>query len=268
MVKRVKWTSNRYVHMVAKMPPHRPQRHSMTQQIPTQSDMSHGIILRIQPAHLPAPVPQPTSPSMQGRKDRHTDEEGQDPLRRKREREAVLRLPGGDEERIRECGQVQEDAVEGDDAHALQRVGIHHIACHHRVAHLDPRCKQEEGDLADDPMVCFIDADAPDDQTDGAEDRGGVSQPQSHLGDAHPVVAGGEFDEDGIREAAGAECLAEQGAEQKADEEEALDLRGVGDVGGRKHGYDGEDPPVPGEAVHQDRNDHDRVFEGEHEAGE
>ena len=204
---------------------------------------------------------------MQGREHGHAHKEGEDPLRRKREGEAIRRLPGGNEERVRKGAEVQQDAVEGDDAHALERVSIHHITRHHGVAHLDAGRKQEEGDLANDPMVCFVDADAPDDQPDGAEGRGGVCQPQSHLGDAHPVIAGGEFEDDGVGEAAGAEYLAKQGAEQKAKEEEALDLRGVRDVGGREHGDDGEDPPVPGEGIHEDGNDDDRVFEGKHEAG-
>ncbi len=45
-------------------------------------------------------------------------------------------------------------------------------------------------------------------------------------------------------------------------------MGGVIWVGGGEHGDDGEDPPVPGEAVDEDADDDDGVFEGKDEAGD
>jgi len=71
---------------------------------------------------------------------------------------------------------------------------------------------------------------------------------------------------DVIAQAAGAEDFGEERPQEEAQEEETLDLRRVRCVGGGEHGDDGEDPPVPGEAVYSNRDDHDRIFEGEDEA--
>lgn len=74
-------------------------------------------------------------------------------------------------------GEVQEGGVEGDDAHGLEGVAVDDVARDDRVPDLDAGREQHERDLSHDPVIGLVDADAPDDQVDDAEQRGGIRQP-------------------------------------------------------------------------------------------
>lgn len=134
-------------------------------------------------------------------------------------------------------------------------------------------------------MVVSVDAYAPDDEADynyvseicrqerrawltRAEQRSRIREPQTHLRDADAVILSGEFHDDIVAQTARTEDLGEERAEQQTEEQQPLDLRRVLRVRGGEHGDDGEDPPVPGEAVGQDAHDYDWVFECEDEARE
>ena len=67
---------------------------------------------------------------------------------------------------VDECAQIDEDRIEGNDAHGLQGVAVHNVACNDSITHLNTRGEDEESDLANDPVVALVDADTPDDQTD------------------------------------------------------------------------------------------------------
>ena len=75
-------------------------------------------------------------------------------------------MPRRDEERVDEGGEVEKDGVECNDAHALQRVAVDDVGRDDRITHLDTGGEEEEGDLADDPVVGAVDGDAPYDEPD------------------------------------------------------------------------------------------------------
>ena len=94
---------------------------------------------------------------MQRRQHWHRRKERDDALRRKRPRPARRDLPRRDEEGVDEGGEIEEYRVEGNDAHALQRVAVDDVGRDDGVAHLDAGGEEEEGDLADDPVVRAVD---------------------------------------------------------------------------------------------------------------
>jgi hypothetical protein len=62
---------------------------------------------------------------------------------------ALLAVRGGWTYGIDKSREVQEDAVECDNAHALQWVCVDDVGADCRIAHLDARSEEEECDLAD-----------------------------------------------------------------------------------------------------------------------
>lgn len=103
----------------------------------------------------------------------------------------------GETHGVDEGAEIEEDGVEGYDAHGLEGVAVDDVGGYDGVAHLDAGgdfawgggllagclfvegegreigggedgrvCTEEEGDLAGDPVVAFVDADSPDDEAD------------------------------------------------------------------------------------------------------
>ena len=110
---------------------------------------------------------------MQRRKHRYRRKECDDALRRKCPRPTRGDLPRRDEKGIDESREVEEDGIEGDDTHALQRVAVDDVRSDDGIAHLDTGGEKEEGDLADDPVVCAVNGYAPDYESDYSQ---GVSR--------------------------------------------------------------------------------------------
>lgn len=118
---------------------------------------SQGIVLWIHPGRLPGFGPERRAELLDRRQDWNRSKERNDSLRRKRPGPAGSRLPRCNEElsremsvgsgrwlesrrthRVDESAEVEEDGVEGDNAHGLKRVTVDDIARDHRIAHLDP----------------------------------------------------------------------------------------------------------------------------------
>lgn len=99
--------------------------------------------------------------------------------------------------------------------------------------------------MADHPVPFTINADAPDDKSDAADECGRVCKPQTHLRLFDAGVALGQADDEPITQCTGAEDLRDECANDEAEEEKALALRGVGLVCDGDEGNDAQNPPVP-----------------------
>lgn len=79
---------------------------------------------------------------------------------------------------------------------------------------------ERKGDLADHPVVAFVNADAPENEADGREDRGRIDEPESHLGGLDGAGFARELDDEPIAQPAGAEDLGDESADDEAEEEQ------------------------------------------------
>jgi hypothetical protein len=208
-------------------------------------------VLGRHPGRRTSPIPHTLSPVLQRYGRRHRCEECDDALRSKRPGESGSFGPRRDEEGIDKGRAVEEHCIESDNAHGVLWIAVDNVSGDGGVTHLDACGEEEEGDLADYPVVVLIDRNTPQDETDRGEGRGRIHQPQSHLRDPYAVVALRELENDPIAQGTGTEEFREQRADDETDEQQPLNLRGILDVRNREIGDDGKNPPIPAKGIHK-----------------
>lgn len=103
---------------------------------------------------------------MQERQRSRATKERNDPLGGERPRAPAGRYPWSNEEWINERAQIQQDGIENDHRHALQRIAVYDVRADDGIPHLQTGGEEEERHLPDHPVVGFVDRDAPDDESD------------------------------------------------------------------------------------------------------
>ena len=99
-------------------------------------------------------------------------------------------------------------------------------------------------------MPLAVDRQAPEAAANGRQDSGRVAEPEPHFGGA--LAGWGAFDEvqdQLVAGVAGAKGFREQDAHDKAEKQQALDLRRLVRVGERLNRQERDDPPVLGKDV-------------------
>lgn len=195
---------------------------------------------------------------------------------------------------IHKSAEIEQNGVEGDDAHGLQRVSVHDVAGHYRIADLETY-----GDLEGEPNVSMISrissrrslqmknaicptiqwyflsmltpqmirptvagyqhGEIPPERCKltSAQKRSWIRKPKPHLRHSDTAVFLCQLHNYEIAQPARAEDLCKEGAKNEPQEEKALNLRLVLGVSRRDISDHRHNPPIPREAKyeHRDRDD-------------
>ena len=138
------------------------------------------IVFRIDPRRLSRFDQQISAEEVNERNARDSNADHNRALHGKSRGIAIDRNPGVDEERISESTEIEDDRVECDDAHGLERVAVHDVGRQDRVAGLKAHREHEECELTDHPVPALFDACAPEHKADSAHERSWICQPQAH----------------------------------------------------------------------------------------
>jgi hypothetical protein len=148
---------------------------------------------------------------------------------------------------------VDNNRVESNDIHRMLIVTIDDIAAQSRVPDLQTRAiyftwvnlspskafkhilTQKERNLPRNPMPLPLYTQSPNNQPNTTQHRSRISQPKPHLWQSDPIIPFQEPYHKPVAQTTREEDLGEYGAEDEAEEEEALDLELVGCVGGGFH---------------------------------